>query len=424
MKGNLLVLAGGFSLLALIVAVIIVLPLIVTAFAAVLEFVYGLILGNTGWLAARNMKWNKNINQNVTLLVISLSAVIAINFVGSFANTYLGEVFKGAALDGFADARNIQQEFVEQVEAIEGMENVLPVYVFGNIAVDGQTISRVEATTDLGQYAGLINIIYDNESIQNSVEMQFHQRRNVIVNSYEKAVESIHIGDVIQLSAGGITQEYTVIGSFKSRATGVNIIISAEYAVSDFQPDGYGIVMFQAENPDAAATEIRTLFGNKENWTRTVAEFNADVLGVIGAFLTPLNQLTYFILFLCIVGIINNLLIQYIQKKRSIAMYKSVGLSKMQHIKMTLIEGFTSGLIGGIVGSTTAWLEIKTIFLVAGPRIPIELDISPSFFVLAGVMGIVIILIGSIVPIFKGSPPPRKCLLLYLSIQLVIGSFS
>jgi ABC-type lipoprotein release transport system permease subunit len=50
-----------------------------------------------------------------------------------------------------------------------------------------------------------------------------------------------------------------------------------------------------------------------------------------------------------------------------------------------------------------AWLEIKTIFLVAGPRIPIELDISPSIFISACIMGVVITLIGSIVPVLKSS---------------------
>ncbi len=37
--------------------------------------------------------------------------------------------------------------------------------------------------------------------------------------------------------------------------------------------------------------------------------------------------MTYFILLLATVGVINNLLINYIQKRRTIAMYKSIGLS-------------------------------------------------------------------------------------------------
>ena len=47
-----------------------------------------------------------------------------------------------------------------------------------------------------------------------------------------------------------------------------------------------------------------------------------------------------------LVDMINNLLINYMQKRRSIAMYKSVGLSNRQNVKITLIEGFYVGLIG------------------------------------------------------------------------------
>lgn len=50
--------------------------------------------------------------------------------------------------------------------------------------------------------------------------------------------------------------------------------------------------------------------------------------------------MTYFILLLAAVGVINNLLINYMQKRRITAMYKSVGLSNRQNMKMTLIEAF------------------------------------------------------------------------------------
>ena len=45
-------------------------------------------------------------------------------------------------------------------------------------------------------------------------------------------------------------------------------------------------------------------------------------------------------------GVINNLLINYIQKRRTLATYKSIGPSNRQNRKMTLIEGLSSGLIG------------------------------------------------------------------------------
>ena len=130
-------------------------------------------------------------------------------------------------------------------------------------------------------------------------------------------------------------------------------------------------------------------------------EFNADALSTVSAFLQPMHNMIYFILLLVAVGVINNLLINYMQKRRSIAMYKSVGLSNCQNVKLTLIEGFSAGLIGSVIAIFVSYMEIQTIFLVAGPKIAMTPELDASTFLTAGGMGIIITLIGSVVPILK-----------------------
>ena len=71
-SGNMLYLAGGFSLLGLIAATILIIPLFTNGIATVLERLYGVVFQNEGKLAARNMRGNKNITQNITLLFISV----------------------------------------------------------------------------------------------------------------------------------------------------------------------------------------------------------------------------------------------------------------------------------------------------------------------------------------------------------------
>jgi ABC-type antimicrobial peptide transport system permease subunit len=193
------------------------------------------------------------------------------------------------------------------------------------------------------------------------------------------------------------------MGSFKIRATNTDAVISSAQAVEDFGAQNYGIVAYTADNPDAVMVQIRDLFGDKSHWSRTVEEFNNDALGTVSAFLKPMQNLTWFILLLATVGVINNLLINYIQKKRSIAMYKSVGLSNAQNIKITMLEGLSIGLLGALLGVFVSYMEIKTVFLVAGPRISMEPTLEISSFLFAALMGIAITLIGSVVPIVKGA---------------------
>lgn len=311
-----------------------------------LEMFYGAVLGNEGRLAARNMRDNKNIMQNITLLFISISAVIAITVVGNFVTAYVGDVFGNGELQGFADGR-IEPEFVEQA---------------------------------LSAFAGERAILFSESALTRT---------------------GFSVGDTITLTGSAGQNEYRIVGSFKSRATDVEAVISSADAVSDFGASIYGFLAYTAADPDAIMVQIRDLLGDTSNWSRTVEEFNTDALSTVGAFLQPMHSMTWFILLLAAVGIINNLLINYMQKRRSIAMFKSVGLSNRQNVKMTLVEGFSAGLIGAVIAIFVSYMEIQTIFLVAGPKIAMTPELDASTFLAAGAMGIVVTLIGSIVPIIK-----------------------
>ena len=399
---NTLYLAGGFSLLGLIVATIVLIPLITDIMSIVFEFVYKNILGNEGKLAARNMKNNKNIIQNITLLFISISAVIAISVVGNFVKTYITDVFRDAELQGFADGK-MNEEFIEDVRHMDGIKKILPLYVMNNeISGNGVTLSRLEGTDNIKLYNSMFGINYTNFEIKKQVIEAFNDKRSVILNEDTLKKVGLSIGDTITLSNDKYDFSYKIVGSFKSRANDVEAVIPSHYAVSDFDKTNYGFLVYTAVNPDAVMIQIRYLFGDTYNWSRTVEEFNNDSLNTISSFLSPMNKMTYFIFLLATVGIINNLLINYIQKRRSIAMYKSIGLSNKQNIKVTLIQGFTSGLLGAVIGIVISILEIQTIFIVAGPKISMKPDLDFKTFIIVGLLGIIVTLIGSIVPIIKG----------------------
>ena len=400
-SGKMLYLAGGFSLLGLIAATILMIPIIINLIAMVLERLYGLIIQNEGRLAARNIRDNKSVAQNITLLFISISAVIAINIVGNFVTTYISDVFNGAEIEGFADGQ-MKPEFVEKVRKMNGIEKVLPLFVYKNeVKGNGITFSRLEATDNLEWYSSMLALHYTGKNMQKQAVAAFAGERAVILSESCMERTGFSIGDTITLTDGSAAGAYIVTGSFKSRATDVEAVIPAACAVSDFKKDTYGFLAYTAADPAAIMVQIRNLFGDTANWSRTVEEFNTDALSTVGAFLQPMHSMTYFILLLAAVGVINNLLINYMQKRRAIAMYKSVGLSNAQNTKMILLEGFSAGLIGAVIAIVVSCMEIHTIFLVAGPKISMVPQLHAGTFLMAGGMGILITLSGSIVPIMK-----------------------
>lgn len=400
-SGKMLYVAGGLSLLGLIASTIMIIPLVTNCFAKGLEHIYRHIFGNEGQLAARNMRDNKNISQNITLLFISLSAVIAITVVGNFVTSYVCDVFRGAALQGFADGP-MSQQFVEQVEQMDGAKKVLPCYVFEDqISINGETATYIQATDDIQGYSDMLALHYSAAEMKGKAVQSFEGKRAILFNEDYMKRRGLSVGNDITLQGKKGEKHYSVVGSFKSRATDVQAIIPSKFAEADFGADQYDFLAYTAADPEAVMVQIRALFGDTSNWSRTVEEFNTDALSTVGAFLKPMHSMTYFILLLATLGIINNLLVNYIQRKHTIAMYKAIGLSNRQHLKMTIIEGFSSGLIGAVIAIIISYMEIKTIFIVAGPKIASVPELDSRTFLIAGLMGILITLAGSIVPLLK-----------------------
>ncbi len=398
---NMLNLAGGFSLSGLIAATILIIPLLTNLVSIGLEWVYGLLSHNIGRLAARNMRDNKNITQNITLLFISISAVIAISVVGDFVNTYISDVFKGAELQGFADGQ-MTPEFVDQVKNMDGVHKVLPLFVYKNeLHGNGVLFSRLEATDNLEWYNSMLALHYTKPLMEEQAVSAFAANRSILLSESCLNRTGLTVGDTLTLSNGSAAASYVITGSFKSRATDVEAVIPCSYAAIDFGMKNYGFLAYTATNPDGVMIQIRDLFGNTQNWSRTVKEFNEDAHSTVGAFLKPMHSLTYFILLLAAIGVINNLLINYMQKRRTIAMYHSIGLSIWQNRRMTVIESFSCGMLGAAISIFVSYMEIRTIFIVAGPKITMEPAFSARTFLMAGASGILITLSGSVIPIIK-----------------------
>lgn len=393
--------AGGLSLLGLIAAAILLVPLLMNLLSVLLQPPLGLLFGNEGRLAARNLRDDPNTAQNITLLFISLSAVIAITVVGNFVTTYVSDVFRGAALQGFADGQ-MDQAFVDQVKGMEGIETVLPLYVWNDGAqANGVPLSRLEATDDVDSYSDMLALHYTEPDGKAQAVSAFDAGRAVLLSESCMERLGVAVGDTLMLSVQTSRQSYRVSGGFRSRATDVEAIIPSSCANADFGDIGYGFLAYTAADPGAIMVQLRSLFGDTENWSRTVAEFNADAKSTVGTFLRPMHGMTYLILLLAAVGVVNNLLIGFLQKRRAIAMYRAVGLSLRQNKKMTLIEGLCTGLTGAGLAILVSYLEIQTIFLVAGPKITAAPSLDVWTFLSAGALGVAVTLAGSVVPILK-----------------------
>ena len=100
-----------------------------------------------------------------------------------------------------------------------------------------------------------------------------------------------------------------------------------------------------------------------------------------------------------IVGILNNLMISFIERRQNIAMLRSIGMSKLQVLKMIFIEGLGSGLVGALGGILGGVLGCKVFeYILLNMDLELKMQMIPQLFVSYLIGGMLITVIGSIIP--------------------------
>lgn len=101
-------------------------------------------------------------------------------------------------------------------------------------------------------------------------------------------------------------------------------------------------------------------------------------------------------------GMVNNLMVSFLERRRELAVLASLGMSNLQRGKMILIEGLFSGIIGGLLGCLLGMCLVVFI-----PEITLVLDtylkmkVPMDQVIVLGVVGAVLMMIASFVPLIK-----------------------
>ena len=115
-----------------------------------------------------------------------------------------------------------------------------------------------------------------------------------------------------------------------------------------------------------------------------------------------LRVLTFIILGLCIVGIVNNRIINFFQRERVFCIQRSIGMSRAQLVKIITSEAALSGLVGGIMAMILGnMLVIILPYFIKAAGQTFEVDFSMNLSLTVIGLGIIISMISSFVLVVK-----------------------
>lgn len=388
-----------------IISVVLLIPYITNIIVRVFEKIYSFVFGNEGILAAKNLKENKSIYNNISLLAIGISSLLMINTVSFSVGIEVVNVYNDLKYDIWLSSFNSNRNFQTLLHTVDGVDSVYAAYEESNVKVSGKntTIMTIHGI-DKNNYLDFWEVHIEGNDRE--VLDELDKGRNILLSTSLKESMGVKKGDAVDLKLKGGTKQYKVMGFFNTLMyNGSYAIVPDRFLKADAKQSYYSQFFIKTnKSPDEVEKNIKNRFPKSGMWMMTMdymEELNTKSNSQMFAIL---NGFSVMALIIGIFGVLNNFIISFIERKRSFAVFRSVGMEKRQIIKMLFIESLTGGIIGGAAGIASGLILLFNVaYVMKAMSLPVALHYSYMLFLNSLLGGIAITLIASISPALKSS---------------------
>jgi putative ABC transport system permease protein len=369
------------------------------------EKAYVHIFGSEGVLAAQNLRENKNMLNNISLLAMGISAILMINTISYSVFDEVADAYGAFNYDLEVGTRAADRQTLKTIEKIDGVRDAYGSYAAYNVKVgDGKDQLTALTGVDSSKFNDFVDIGMIGDPNEKLKELD--EGRNIIITTALKYKFNVDIGDYITLDTKTGKRDYKVTGLCETiYYNGQAAFISDKYFKQDMAMHYYNNIFVKSDgNVEKTVQNIKETFRGNGLRIMTVADMakrneenNAAMFNIFKGFSVMAMVIGIF-------GVINNFAISFMERKRSLAVFRSVGMSKRQIKKMILIEALTGGFIGGAVGVTMGVMMISIVpYLLRAIDLPIDIIYDPIFIIDSLLGGVIVALVASISPVLKSS---------------------
>lgn len=389
------------ALVAAIAGVVFLVPLILAGGAVVLARLARTLPGSgVGELAARNIRANPNVRNSVALLAIGIGGMLMIFTISTSATTGIIRSYRDMRYDIEMWIGNMNRATDRHVRTTDGVTGVYGVY-----GVLGVPIADSEDDIDF-----LMGVRGDRfrhfwrlrgSDTPQRLYAQLERERTIIPTYALQKRLGLRLGDTMTLEMARGRRDYRVIGFFHSVMwSGNYALIGERYLKHDGLQQWYEeLYVKTGSDPDAVKEALRKRFNRREPWLRTVAEMEVVDREYNRELLRGLEGFALMALAIALVGVVNNLLIAFIERRKSFAMLRSVGMEQRQVVRMILVEAIMGGAIGGVAGVCGGVLLLHIAgYVIRALKLYVEIEYSPLLVLLFLLVGLVAAVLASVSP--------------------------
>lgn len=309
-------------------------------------------------LSFNNVRTSKVLINNIRLIVVSVISIVMITSLSVSITEVVQGAYDGMKFDVLVSGNSNFSKNIDDI--LHEYKDVNSINQDGIIMtnLDGDTAKSLNVVyVDPEKYKTFENYtVFDQKAKQ--LDELLENEDGIIIAKQMSVRYNIKQGDTIKLSTADKNETFQVLSVFnpKMMYNGNYNLVSSKAALKHFDvkyPNQYYLsTKVSAETAKKALEKKLKGLGvstiTKTEMAKNNEESNKQMTNVLGVF-------SYITMVIGAFGIIGNVSISFLQRKRDIAVISSVGLSKGGRGYMILLEGIFQALLGLVISLVAAW---------------------------------------------------------------------
>ena len=157
-------------------------------------------------------------------------------------------------------------------------------------------------------------------------------------------------------------------------------------------------------DPDEGIKFLQQTFWDSTVIISTTRSVRDNIVNANSIMFKVVDVFSIIAILICIVGCFNNVLLSFFKRRKTFALYRSLGMSRKQLKKMSFIEVFCAGLFGGLLGVLFGNLLIKGTSLVLSEMMAtVDMTYSVKTGIIYILVTVAIMVVSSISVMVKSS---------------------
>ncbi|TQS71876.1 ABC transporter permease [Ornithinibacillus gellani] len=399
-------LLGILSILCLFISIVLWMPGFLNLVSKGLNRLFQSIGSGEFLLGVKNLGNNKIASNNSNMIIVVFILLMLVGMIADGIDQYL---HKSLVKDYDIAITDIQD--VKPYENVDELDNVSDAYAqHVNIAetvIGNQSESfGVIGVDDLEAF----DSFYSGITLQQDAKEQLNKTDNgIILDEYQLERFNLQIGDEIVLQPldqnlepmDGKDTKVTaaIVGSMESLGFSQNratALVNLNYFHDHFMETMSQINLKAIPDADLEQLkqDIRYHYPDSDMSVHTFDDILETQKSTIDSLILGMTIIVLLGLLIGILGISNNLLVSFIQRKKEYAVLYSVCMSRGQLVKVLLVETcltFISVVVIGFAGSMAMNVIMVRLLYAIGLRIDFQFN-SSLFFILTAVVFILLLL--------------------------------